>query len=214
VVDADCLESFRPALSIGFDHLHAEEGFGMSPVADATAYSGRQKIFHWMMAVAILAIIPAGIIMNRIGEGPAQDQLYDLHRSFGLVILALAVMRIVIRFIDGVPAPFAGLTPLQRVASATVHSLLYALLLVMPILGWAAMSAYGGDWSFFHLFMPPPLLPKHEPTANALFRLHEIGGFLMAGLVIVHTGAALFHRFLRDDDVLQRMLPNTNRRRN
>jgi cytochrome b561 len=214
MVDVDCLERFQPAFSTDLVHPPDEEVLRMTPVADVTAYSGRQKIFHWITAAAILAIIPAGIIMNRMSEGPAQDLLYDLHRSFGLVILALVVMRVVVRAIDGAPAPFAGLTPLQRVASATVHTLLYALMLVMPILGWAAMSAYGGEWNFFHLFMPPPLLPKDEPTANILFRAHEIGGFLMAGLVIVHIGAALFHRFIRDDGVIARMLPNTGASRN
>jgi cytochrome b561 len=178
---------------------------------DAAAYSGRQKILHWIIAVAILAIIPVGIIMNRIGEGAAQDQLYDLHRSFGLVILVLALMRVCVRLTDGAPTPFAGLTPLQRIASVTVHTLLYALLVVMPMLGWAAMSAYGGEWTFFHLFMPPALIAKDEATANVLFKLHEIGGFLMAGLVIVHISAALFHRFVRGDGVLTRMLPNTGK---
>ncbi len=184
----------------------------MTLVADAAVYSGRQKILHWIIAVAILANIPAGLIMNRIGEGPAQDQLYDLHRSLGLVILVLALMRVFVRFTDGAPTPFVGLTPLQRIASVTVHRLLYALLLLMPILGWAAMSAYGGEWNFFHLFMPPPLLPKNEATANVLFKLHEIGGFLMAALVIVHIGAALFHQFVRGEGVLTRMLPNAGKR--
>jgi cytochrome b561 len=184
----------------------------MTPVADAATYSGRQKLFHWIMAVAVIAIVPIGLIMTRIGEGPAQDQLYDLHRSLGLVVLALALMRVFVRLADGAPAPFVGLTPVQRIASVTVHLLLYALLLLMPILGWAAMSAYGGDWSFFHWFMPPPLLPKNETAADILFRLHEIGGFLMAALVVVHVGAALFHGFVRGDGVLTRMLPNARNR--
>jgi cytochrome b561 len=180
----------------------------MTPKADLTAYSGRQKIFHWIVAIAVLTTIPAGLIMNRIGEGPAQDQLYDLHRSLGLVILVLALLRVGVRLLDGAPAPFAGLTPFQRIVSVTVHRLLYALLLLMPILGWAAMSAYGGEWSFFHLFMPPPLLPKNETATNILFRLHEIGGFLMAALVIVHISAAIYHGLVRGDGVLIRMLPN------
>jgi cytochrome b561 len=183
----------------------------MTPKADLTAYSGRQKIFHWIVAGAVLAIIPAGLIMNRIGEGPAQDQLYDLHRSLGLVILVLALLRVGVRLADGVPAPIAGLTPFQRIASMTVHTLLYALLLLMPILGWAAMSAYGGEWSFFHLFMPPALLPKSETAANILFRLHEIGGFLIAALVSVHISAAIYHGAVRRDGVLTRMLPNCRR---
>jgi cytochrome b561 len=183
----------------------------MTPVVHSKIYSGRQKTLHWIIAVAVLATIPAGLIMNRIGEGPAQDQLYDLHRSFGLVILVLAMVRLGVRWSDGAPPPAVSLTPFERVASVAVHHLLYVLLLLMPILGWAAMSAYGGEWSVFHFFMPPPLLPKSESLSNAFFRLHEIGGFLMAGLVAAHVAAAVFHRFVRRDDILGRMLPDSRR---
>jgi cytochrome b561 len=187
------------------------KGVIMIPNRNSASYSGRQKIFHWTIAIAVLAIIPAGLIMNRIGEGPAQNQLYDLHRSFGFIVLLLAALRLRIRMSDGAPEPAADLTAFERVASVTVHRLLYALLLLMPIVGWAAMSAYGGEWSVFHLFMPPPLVPKNEQLSDALFRLHEFGGFIMAALVSVHIAAAIFHGFIRRDGVLARMLPGSAR---
>jgi cytochrome b561 len=180
----------------------------MRRAATALTYSKRQKMFHWIVAVLVLGLIPAGLTMNRIHEGPVQDTLFDLHRSFGMVVLALVLLRIANRLIEGVPVPAQSLSPFERTASITVHKLLYGLLVVMPLLGWAAMSAYGGDWQVFYLFTPPSLLAKSEPLSDALFRLHEIGGFILAGLLILHIGAALVHG-LRHDGIVARMLPGS-----
>jgi cytochrome b561 len=188
-----------------------QKGLIMRPAVAAFTYSGRQKTFHWIVAVLVFGLIPAGLTMNRIGEGTVQDTLYDLHRSFGMVVLALVLVRIANRVIEGAPLPAENLSRFERTASIAVHALLYALLVVMPLLGWAAMSAYGGDWKVFYLFTPPQLLAKSEPLSDVLFRLHEIGGFALAGLLIFHIGAAVVHG-LRHDGILARMLPGSPRR--
>jgi cytochrome b561 len=182
----------------------------MRPAATALTYSKRQKMFHWIVAVLVLGLIPAGLTMTRMGEGPAQDTLYDLHRSFGMVVLAVVLVRAGNRLIEGVPLPAENLSGFERTASVSVHALLYGFLIVMPLLGWAAMSAYGGDWKVFYLFSPPPLLAKSDRLSDALFGLHKIGGFVLAGLLILHIGAALAHGFRRDG-IMARMLPGPPR---
>jgi cytochrome b561 len=179
----------------------------MSPAVMPNAYSSRQKLLHWIIALFVAGLIPAGLTMTRIGEGTMQDRLYDLHRSFGMVLFVLVLLRVAVRRLDGAPAPSADLTALQRITSTGVHHLLYALLILMPLVGWAGMSAYGGDWRIFDLFMPLPIAPKSEALSIALFRAHDIGAYLTIGLVTLHTGSALFHALVRRDRVLWRMLP-------
>jgi cytochrome b561 len=172
------------------------------------SYSSGQKSLHWIIAIAVLCSVPAGLVMVRIPQGVLQDRLYDLHRSLGMTILVLALIRLALRIARGAPPPVATLTSFQRTASAVVHRLLYVLIVLMPLVGWAAMSAYGGDWSVFGVFAPQPIMPKSETLSNVFFKLHDLGGFMILGVILVHIGAALMHGFILRDGVLARMLPN------
>ena len=88
-----------------------------------------------------------------------------------------------------------------------MHLALYGLLIAQPIIGWFATSAYGAQISFFGLFTLPALVEKDESLSKPLFQVHELIGFIIAGLLVMHIGAALYHYFIRRDGVLQRMLP-------
>ena len=170
-------------------------------------YSGAAKILHWTMAAIILGLVPAGLAMTHMAEGPAQDRLFSLHEEFGFVVLWLAVLRLWVRKTRGAPGPAAGLTPFERIASTAVHHLLYVLMFAMPLLGWFGKSAYGSQISFFGLFDVPALLPKNAAVSDAIFLAHDIGGYLIAGLLVLHIGGALMHAFVKGDGVFQRMLP-------
>jgi cytochrome b561 len=145
--------------------------------------------------------------MIRVGEGPLQNGLYYLHKSLGLLIFILMIWRIAYRLIHGAPAAEPGLARWQRAVSSAVHGLLYLLLLVMPVLGYLALSAFGASTPFFGLFELPPILVKDEPLSDRLFLIHRGVGFLIALLAVVHIGAALQHHFMFKDGVLRRMLP-------
>lgn len=172
-------------------------------------YSGVGKLLHWLTAVIVLGVIPAGIVMTNIGDGALKNSLYDLHRSFGVVVFVLALARVAVRIAHGSPPTHAGLTRFERVASTAVHHTLYALLIAMPILGWLMTSAYRVDVSVFGLFTLPHLVAQNEASFNLFMRLHFIGGLLMAFLVLLHIGAALKHTFVDKDTVLWRMLPKS-----
>ena len=170
-------------------------------------YSPLSKWIHWITALCVLGIIPGGILMTHMEEGPLQDRIFDLHRSFGVLVFALAVIRVVARKAFGTPAPHEALTPFERRASVAVHHSLLALIFVMPLLGWLMTSAYRVDVSVFGLFTLPHLMPKSEPIYDALSATHGWLGYLMGALILSHIGGAIMHTFIKRDGVLQRMLP-------
>ncbi|GGF46612.1 hypothetical protein GCM10007301_02650 [Azorhizobium oxalatiphilum] len=159
----------------------------------------------------MLLVIPAGIAMMNLPSGRAQDQLFDLHRSLGILILTLAVLRVVARILFRVPPAPAGVPRWQWLAANVVHYLLYALIFVMPLLGWACSSAFGAKVRVFGLFTLPDLVAKNEAMSDFYGQIHAVLGFVMAGLVVLHILAGLYHGFVRRDGVLSRMLPSSGR---
>jgi cytochrome b561 len=170
-------------------------------------YPGSSKLLHWLVAVCVLATAPVAIAMGRVSPGPTQDTLYNLHKSLGVLILTLMILRLINRFVVGAPIADPGIEPWQKAVSSAVHTALYVLLLAMPVVGYIANSAYGATTPFFGLFELPPIVGKNEALATQLFTLHRWVGWFLIVLVLTHVSAALYHHFIRRDDVLRRMLP-------
>ena len=170
-------------------------------------YSAVSKWLHWLTAIIIFGLIPVGIVLEDLPEGPIQNLGYDLHRSFGFVVLCLAAMRLAVRGVFGAPAAYAGLTPFERRASSFVHHALYVLIIVTPMLGWAATSAYPVKIPIFWLFDLPPLAPESEWLSKLLYKAHALAAFSIVALLVAHIGGALMHRVIKRDGVLDRMLP-------
>jgi cytochrome b561 len=175
-------------------------------------YSPLAKALHWTVALIVIGLIPVGLVMADLKPGPLQDRLFVLHESFGVTVLALMVLRAVRRW-RGHPAPYPGLPHWERRLSTSVHHALYALLLLTPVLGWLALSAYGLGPSFFGVAELPRLLPKDEPLSKILFPIHEASALLIAGLATLHIAGALRHALLKRDDLIWRMLPQVFRRK-
>jgi cytochrome b561 len=170
-------------------------------------YPASSKWLHWLVALCVLTTAGVSLTMGRTSEGPLQDALYNLHKSLGVLILVLMTLRLINRLALGAPASDPGIARWQKAASSAVHGSLYVLLLAMPVVGYVANSAYGAATPFFGLFALPPLVAKNEALANQLFALHRWVGFLVIALVVIHISAALYHHFIRGDNVLRRMLP-------
>lgn len=171
------------------------------------AYPSTSKWLHWLVAGSVLLMVPIGFAMVRVEQGPLQNTLYTLHKSFGILILALMVARLVNRIVVGAPAPAPGLARWQRAVSSATHGLLYVLLILQAIGGWLANSAYGAPTPFFGLFELPNLMAKDRAFADLVFSGHRILGFVIAGLAAMHVAAALQHYIIIKDRVMQRMLP-------
>lgn len=170
-------------------------------------YPSTSKLLHWLVAACVLTTAPVAIAMTNVGEGRTQNLLYDFHKSLGVLILVLMVLRLINRLVVGAPVADPGIEPWQRTVSAAVHGSLYVLLLAMPVVGYIANSAYGAPTPFFGLFELPSIVGKNEALATQLFAMHRWAGWIVIALVLMHVGAALFHHFIRGDNVLRRMLP-------
>ena len=172
--------------------------------------SGRYSLFarsiHWLTAFLVLTMVPAGLIMIRIGGGPLQNQLFDFHRSVGVVLMALTVIRLIYR-LSHKPAPLPDDIPVwQRFASSVTHWFLYGFLIVNPFIGWVATSAYGAAISVFGIFTMPAIVAKDRELASQLFTVHEVLGLLFTAAVFMHIAAALYHGVVKRDGVLNRMI--------
>jgi cytochrome b561 len=170
-------------------------------------YPATSKLLHWLVAACVLMTAPVAIAMTRVGRGPTQDTLYTLHKSLGVLILILMVLRLINRLAAGALAPEAEIKPWQETVSSIVHTSLYGLLFAMPVVGYIANSTYGAATPFFGLFEVPGIVGKNEELARQLFTLHRWVGWLVILLVLTHVSAALYHHFIRQDAVLRRMLP-------
>jgi cytochrome b561 len=170
-------------------------------------YPATSKWLHWLVAASVLTTAPVAIAMTRVDKGATQDTLFAFHKSIGVLILVLMILRLINRLVVGAPIPEPGIAAWQKTASAFVHTSFYVLLIAMPIVGYIATSAYGAPPSFFGLFTLPPITGQDEALATQLFTLHRWVGYLLILLVLTHIGAALYHHFVRGDNVLQRMLP-------
>jgi len=170
-------------------------------------YPATSKWLHWLVAACVLLTVPVAIAMGRVAQGPTQDMLYNLHKSLGVLIFILVVLRLANRLILGAPMPAPGIESWQKKLSSATHGSIYLLLIAMPIVGYIANSAYGAPTPLFGLFNVPPIMGKNEPLSDVLFAIHRWAGFLLIALVGMHVAGALFHHFIRGDSVLQRMLP-------
>lgn len=183
----------------------------MASTQDIEGYASASRWLHWLTALCIFFLLPSGLVLEDLPEGPIQNTFYDLHRSFGFVVLCLAALRVAARLHYGAPAAYAGLTPLERIASTAVHHLLYVLLFVTPLLGWAATSAYPVTISIFWLFNLPAIAPADEELSKILFGAHRYAAYSIAGLLVLHIGGALTHLLVKRDGVFWRMWPRTHK---
>ena len=171
-------------------------------------YGPVARAVHWAVAALAVAVVGLGWAIPMAARGSEWRELVlSLHRSVGLLILALMVFRIVWRLTHPPPPLPAGFPRLEAVAAHADHMLLYLLFLVMPLSGYVNAASTGYPVSFFGLFAIPPLLPENPLLAQAAIAVHLAGQFLVYALVAIHVAAALTHRFVRRNRILDRMLP-------
>jgi cytochrome b561 len=174
----------------------------------APDYAPLQRRLHWIMAALILGLIVVGVWIPTVDaetNRAFKDQLYMIHKSTGVVVLALALWRLAVKVRRPV-AQEPNLTPFERVASAVTHKALYALMIAMPLLGWASSSALGFPVVLYGVVTLPDWVPKNAPLGFALLAIHQYLAWVMIPLLAVHIGAAIYHYVFRGDRVLQRML--------
>ncbi|MBB5046449.1 cytochrome b561 [Rhodopseudomonas rhenobacensis] len=178
-------------------------------------YTGVAIGLHWLIAALIVALIVIGLTMAHAPIAMATKfQLYQLHKSIGISVLGLAVLRVLWRLTHRPPALPERMPQLERKAAAGSHALLYLFMIGLPLTGWALVSASPlkiPTVLFGVLSWPDlPWLPHLADKArwSAVFdNIHAYGAFVLIALIGLHSAAALRHHFVVGDDVLHRMLP-------
>lgn len=167
-------------------------------------YNRGARAFHWTIAIFIIVNIALGLLHEPLEK---IVQLMPLHKSIGLSVLVLTVGRIGWRLAWTKPPWPGSVTPFERAVASGTHFLLYVLMLAMPLTGWVFSSAGKYPLTFFDLF-PWPKLPvvKDSLLAGLTHEAHEILGWVMLALIVLHVAAALRHHFVLKDSILRRML--------
>ncbi|HEX6143199.1 MAG TPA: cytochrome b [Geminicoccaceae bacterium] len=171
------------------------------------SYGAVAQALHWAIAVMIIVQFGLGYYMEDLPRGPQKLELYDLHSSLGITILALAVVRLLWRLAHPAPPLPAHMPAWERTAAQVTHGLIYALILVQPVIGLLQSSAADAPVMVWDLIPLPAVIGSDEALGEWLAGLHTIVGNVLAVLILLHIGAALRHHFLLKDDVLRRMLP-------
>ena len=174
--------------------------------ADAPAYTVTARVLHWITAVLVLVIIPVGLIIANEWGGPAQQFLYNTHKSVGALLIPIVLIRIAYRLTHP-PAPLPSDIPaIQRFAAHANHWALYILILAQPLIGYVMTSAYPAPVPFFGLFELPAIWGPDRALSTRLSAVHLYVGIAIAVFAAMHIAAGLFHHFVRKDRVLMRML--------
>jgi len=176
-------------------------------MAKSAGYTRTAISLHWLIVALLIGQFIFAWTMPHIGRNTPVTALISLHFSFGVLILAVAVLRLIWRAAHGEPAPADGVPPWQTASARVVHWLLYVLLFVIPILGWLNASWRGMPIAMFGLELPK-LLATRAPGWAWTGDVHALlANYLLLALVGLHMVAALYHYLVRRDGVLQRMLP-------
>lgn len=162
------------------------------------------RLLHWGMALLILAQLALGLRLVTMQPGLANLWLYGLHKTLGFLVLALLVLRVLWHGLSPVPGPL-GPAGVAATAARLVHRLIYALLVAIPLSGWAGSSATGIDVMIADRWVVPPLVEPSEVSEAFWFGWHWYLALVLAGLVALHVAGAL-KRALSGDGTLRRMI--------
>jgi cytochrome b561 len=164
------------------------------------------KFFHWIIALGLLGNGIWGLLMTDMSPSMSKINIYALHKSIGLTVLALLALRVAWRLYDRAP-PDEPAPRWQRLAAHATHVLLYLFILALPLSGWMFNSLHGYPLQWFKLFNLPALVAKNDELAHTVRNVHEYLFYLLLLVLIGHVGAALKHHVFDQDNVLRRMLP-------
>ncbi|KAA6185669.1 cytochrome b [Thiohalocapsa marina] len=179
-----------------------------------TRYSLFQRLLHWIIALLIFGLLGMGFLFWGLGyqglAGLVGEELagtfYMMHKSFGILLFFLVVLRLLLFRFSPVPDYEVPLTGIERGVSVGTHVLMYLLLIGLPIGGWLATSISGFPVQFFG-WSQPGLDPADKALGEQLFLMHGIGGLVLLFVLLLHIGAGLKHWRLKDGIMRRMSLP-------
>lgn len=180
-------------------------------MSEPVRYTAVAKALHWTIALVIIVQIPAAIWMVSMDFSNTKFLMYQMHKSFGLIVLALSVFRLFWRLTHKVPSLPANTTGWKKLAAQLTHVAFYVAIIGIPLTGWLLVSASTtGIPTKIFFVIPVP----HLPVASSTFQedlwtsAHNVMAKSTIVLIVLHVAAALNHHYREKDDVLRRMLPS------
>jgi cytochrome b561 len=174
-----------------------------------TRYGAVAQGLHWIIAALIVTQFTLAWMAEDLPLGMHKLALLARHKSFGMTVLMLAVLRLAWRLFNRPPELPPAMSKIEKGLAKGTHVLLYVLLFAMPLTGWLMSSAKNYSVSWFGRFTWPNLIPPNERAFDVLKTVHQSLSWLLFAVAILHILAALKHHFWHKDDVLTRMLPFT-----
>lgn len=192
-----------------------------SKIYRAERYTGVAIVLHWLIA----AFIAVNLVMIWFIDRYPQDwqrPVIDLHKSIGITVLGLVLLRILWRLSHKPPALPPNYPKAERLAAHLAHFALYALILLLPLSGWIHDSAWKGAathplnlYGVIPWFRIPAIMAQPAPVKETIhavfFKMHQILAYVLYVLFVLHVGAALKHQWMDREPELQRMLPSRSR---
>lgn len=172
----------------------------------AASFGRTTRALHWIMAAGILATLALGATIARMEPGLANLWLYGLHKTAGVSLLGLAVLRLAWHRLHPPPGPLPGPPPWQMALARATHRALYLLMLALPLSGWAYASATGLDVVVFGRYVLPPVAPVSAAWEDGLHLLHRTLAWSLLALVALHVAGALKRGLVARDGTLARMI--------
>jgi len=174
--------------------------------ARASGYGAVAKILHWLIVALLVAQFTVAWTMPDVGRGTRNEGLITVHLSLGAFILVVVIIRLAWRLTHPVPLLTDEVPPWQHRAAQAIHALLYAILVALPVMGWANANARGWDAVIFGISFPK-IMATRSGLGMALGDIHQVTAIVLLVVVGLHALAALYHHFVLRDRVLLRMLP-------
>lgn len=173
----------------------------------SSSWGSVSRAFHWVLGFAIIGMLAYGAWMNHIPARPDRFFYRSIHADIGYVVLLLTVLRLIWRGVNPTPELPADTTRWQRILARVSHGALYAVTILVAMLGWAHSGARDKNYSdWFGLFRVPQFTSPDKATADAFEDRHIFFAYVLLALVVLHLGAALWHHFVKRDRVTARMI--------
>jgi cytochrome b561 len=171
-------------------------------------YTPTAQVLHWITALLMFTILPVAwhiVTMNQ--DDPRRETWLTIHKSIGITILALTIIRIVWRWITPPPSLPGTMGQIEAAAAVLSHWLLYIVLITMPVSGYLQSAAGGHSVIYFGLFEIPSLVPQNKNMAEWATAIHNAGQWAVYTLIVLHVLATVWHLAVRRDGILDRILP-------
>ncbi len=168
-------------------------------------YNGKLRMMHWIMSVAIISLLFIGLWMKSLpNDFDGKYDIYDMHKSFGLLVMLLVIARVFLRLLFNAPSLNDLISKRDAIISAIVVILLYICMFMMPISGYLMSSLAGYNVMFFG-WTTPSFLQQNHDYSSFFACVHEIGGYIMIACVALHIAGFLKHLIIDKINLLKRM---------